>query len=46
MWSVNSEYTVPKSKYDNLSYPNLLGYINYYNEYKTHTKASLNANAH
>jgi uncharacterized protein VirK/YbjX len=44
--TVNSEYTVPNSKYDHSTYPHLLGYINCFYEYKTHTKASLNANAH
>jgi hypothetical protein len=44
--TVNSEYTVPKIKYDHLSYPNLLGYINCHYEYKTHTKGTLNGNAH
>jgi hypothetical protein len=38
---VNSEYIVGNSKYYHLS-----GYINYYYEYKTQTKASLNANGH
>jgi hypothetical protein len=43
--TVNSEYTVANSKYNPLSYTHLLGYINFYYEYKTQTKASLNANA-
>jgi hypothetical protein len=44
--TVNSEYTVPNSKYDHSPYSQLLGDINFYYEHKTHTKASLNANAH
>jgi hypothetical protein len=44
--TVNSVYSVPNSKYDHLSCPPLLGYINYYYEYKLHTTASVNANGH
>jgi hypothetical protein len=35
--TLNSEYTVSKSKYIHSSYQHLLGYINFYFEYKTHT---------
>jgi hypothetical protein len=44
--TVNSEYIVDNSKYYHLSYTNLFGYINFYYEYKTQNKASLNANGH
>jgi hypothetical protein len=44
--TVNSEYTVSKSKYYLLPDPHLLGYINYYYEYKPHIRASVDANAH
>jgi hypothetical protein len=44
--TVNNEYNVTKSKCHHLSYPQLLSYINFYYEYKTHTKASLNANTY
>jgi hypothetical protein len=42
----NSEYKVVNSKNYHLSYTYLLGYIKCDYEYKTQTKASLNANAH
>jgi hypothetical protein len=35
--TVNSEYSVPKCIRDQSQYPHLLGYINCYYEYKTHT---------
>jgi hypothetical protein len=44
--TVNSEYIVANSKYNHLSYTHLFGYINFYYQYKTQTKASLNANGH
>jgi hypothetical protein len=44
--TVNSEYIVANSKYYNFSYTHLFGYINFYYEYKTQTKASLIANGH
>jgi hypothetical protein len=45
-FAVNSEITVANIKYYHLSYTHLLCYINLYYEYKTQTKASLNAHAH
>jgi hypothetical protein len=43
--TVNSEYTAANNKYNHLSYIHMLGYINFYYEYKTQTKAYLNASA-
>jgi hypothetical protein len=43
---VNNEYSVENSKYYHVSYTNLLIYIDYNYEYKIHSKASLNVNAH
>jgi hypothetical protein len=44
--TVNSEYIVANNKYYHLSYTYLFGYINFYYEYKSQTKASLIANGH
>jgi hypothetical protein len=44
--TLNSEYKVVNSKNYHLSCTHMFGYIKCYCEYKTQTKASLNANEH
>jgi hypothetical protein len=44
--TVSSEYIIANSKNYHLSYTHMFGYINFYYEYKTQTKASLNGNGH